>query len=282
MSNPLPSDTPYITYQETDLSQLKQVPCHFKCGIYLICIQGQALVSTGVQQYIVEEQTELIFLTGSLIQVVQSSYDFKARILMFPQEVFLKAVLPIDTPYYNYTHEHPCYHHTEDSRSQKTWQEINLWMDMAQMLFMDNTTQFRQQQEHNFLQSLLMWLFSTIQEKLAVKKQYSRKQILYYQFLQLVREHSTREHQVTFYANKLCITPRYLNEIISLYVNGRSPKQLIDEQLIAEIKVLLNDPYLSITEIAQHFNFPDQSYLSRFFKKNTGMSPKDFRLREHR
>lgn len=184
----LPSDTRYILYEETDLAQLKQKPCHFKCGIYLICTHGQALISTGVQQYIFEEQTELIFLTGSLIQVVQSSYDFKARILMFPQEVFLKAVLPIDTPYYNYTHEHPCYHHTEDERSQKTWKEINLWMDMAQMQFMDNTPQFRQQQEYNFLQSLLMWLFNTIQEKLAVKKQYSRKQILYYQFLQLVRE----------------------------------------------------------------------------------------------
>ena len=60
---------------------------------------------------------------------------------------------------------------------------------MAQLQFMDNTPQFRQQQEYNFLQSLLMWLFNTIQEKLAVKKQYSRKQILYYQFL---RKHSDK------------------------------------------------------------------------------------------
>ena len=89
----LPSDTRYILYEETDLAQLKQKPCHFKCGIYLICTHGQALISTGVQQYIFEEQTELIFLTGSLIQVVQSSYDFKARILMFPQEVFLTYII---------------------------------------------------------------------------------------------------------------------------------------------------------------------------------------------
>lgn len=98
MSYSLPSDTRYILYEETDLAQLKQKPCHFKCGIYLICTHGQALISTGVQQYIFEEQTELIFLTGSLIQVVQSSYDFKARILMFPQEVFLKAVLQLILP----------------------------------------------------------------------------------------------------------------------------------------------------------------------------------------
>ena len=46
----LPSDTRYILYEETDRGQLKQKPCHFKCGIYLICTHGQALISTGVQQ----------------------------------------------------------------------------------------------------------------------------------------------------------------------------------------------------------------------------------------
>lgn len=60
----------------------------------------------------------------------------------------------------------------------------------------------------------------------------------------------------------------------------KTPKQLIDEQLIAEAKVLLNEPCLSVTEIAELLNFADQSYLSRFFKKNTGMSPKEFRLQK--
>lgn len=274
----LPSDTSTIRYEETDLSFLMQHPCRFKCGIYLICMHGKSIISTGVQQYAFEEQTELIFLTGSLIQVIQASADFKVRILLFPKDVFLKAILPVDTPYFNYTHEHPCYRHTEDERSQKTWREVVLWMDMAQMLFSDNTSQFRQQQEHNYLQSMLMWLFNTIPEKLAANNnQYSRKQILCHQFMQLIREHSTCEHQVPFYAEKLCITPRYLYEITTRYMNGKTPKELIDEQLIAEIKVLLNEPYLSVTEIAEQLNFADQSYLSRFFKKNTELSPKEFR-----
>lgn len=94
-----------------------------------------------------------------------------------------------------------------------------------------------------------------------------------------MREHSAQEHQVAFYADKLCITPRYLNEVIAQHIHGKTPKQLIEEQLTAEIKVLLNDPKLSITEIALHFNFSGQSYLSRFFKKHTGLSPKDYRVR---
>lgn len=183
----LPSDTSTIRYEETDLASLHSRPSHFVCGVYLICVRGTAVVSTGVQQYALGEQTELIFLTGSLIQVLCASDDFMVRLLMFPKDVFLKAVLPIDTPYLNYTHEHPCYHHTEDERSQATWVQINLWMDMAQMLFCGNVSPFRQQQEYNFLQGLLMWLFNTIQEKLSVAKQYSRKQAICHRFMQFAR-----------------------------------------------------------------------------------------------
>ena len=89
MYEPLLPDTSSIKYEETDLSYLNQRPYRFKCGIYLICTQGKSIISTGVQQYTVDEQTELIFLTGSLIQVKQVSTDFRIRMLLFPKDVFL-------------------------------------------------------------------------------------------------------------------------------------------------------------------------------------------------
>lgn len=279
MTETLPTDTASIRCLDTDLASLQHSPCHFRCGIYLVCTQGRALVSTGVQRYEFDAETELIFLTGSLIEVMEASPDFRSRVLLFPQDLFLKAILPIDTPYFNYTHEHPCYHHTPDARSQKTWREMLLWMDMAQMLFVDNDSPFRAQHEQNYLQSLLMWLFNTIPEKQAAAgSTFSRKQQLCHRFMQLVREHGTRQHFVPFYADSLCITPRYLYEATTQYLDGKTPKQLIDEQLVAEIKVLLNNPTLSATEIAAQLNFADQSCLTRFFKKYTGLSPKAYRL----
>ncbi len=276
----LPSDVQSIYYVETGLASLEQNPLHFQCGIYLICVEGCAEVSTGVQQYKVDATTELIFLTGTLMRLVRASSDFRVRLLMFPKDVFLKAVLPIDTPYFNYAYEHPCYRHTDDERSRRTWREINLWMDLARALFTDGNSQFRALQEHDYLQGLLMWLFNTIQEKsLSLKNQYSRKQLVCHQFMQLVRRYGTEQHQVAFYARRLCISPRYLHQVTVLYMDGRTPKQLIDEQLVAEVKVMLNDPSLSVTQIAERLQFADQSYLCRFFKKNTGMSPKDFRAK---
>ena len=96
MTETLPTDTASIRCLDTDLASLQHSPCHFRCGIYLVCTQGRALVSTGVQRYEFDAETELIFLTGSLVQVLRASADFEARVLMFPKEVFLKAVLPID------------------------------------------------------------------------------------------------------------------------------------------------------------------------------------------
>ena len=276
----LPSDTSTIRYEETDLASLHSRPSHFVCGVYLICVRGTAVVSTGVQQYALGEQTELIFLTGSLIQVLCASDDFMVRLLMFPKDVFLKAVLPIDTPYLNYTHEHPCYRHTEDERSQATWLQINLWMDMAEMLFSGKSGPFVERLSENYLQSMLMWIFSSIPgQYISATESYTRKQMLFHRFMHLVHEYALKEHQVSFYAEKLCISPRYLCAITATYSQGKTPKQLIDEQLSAEVMVQLNNLDLSLSEIASICSFPDSSYLSRFFKKIMGISPNEYRLK---
>lgn len=158
------------------------------------------------------------------------------------------------------------------------WQHVNLWMDMAKMLFTQPPSEFTLQLEQNYLQSLFMWIFSAI-PKIHVKDThpYTRKQMIFHHFMYLIHEHAATEHQLSFYTQQLCISPRYLNEICVTYSNGKTPKRLINEQLTAEIKVLLNRPDLSIAEIAMRCHFPDASYLSRFFKKITQLSPKEYR-----
>lgn len=278
MKIPFPSDTTIMQYAESDLASLTYYPFRFACGIQLLCVSGRSIISTGVEQYDFCETSELIFLAGSLIQVINPSPDFRVRMLLFPKEIFLKASLPIDTSYFNYITEAPYFNHAANDANPASWRRVNQWMDMAELLFTHPAKHFREQLEQNFLQSLFMWVFNSIPQKyLSIHNKYSRKQMLYHRFMFLIREHSTQEHQIGYYANQLCVTPRYLNEAVILYSNGRTPKQLIDEQLTAELKVQLSNPSLSVTEIAQLLNFQEPANMSRFFKKNTGMSPKEFR-----
>lgn len=271
------SSPPKVQYEESNLSFLLASPLYFDCGIQIICVRGEGILSTGAQQFHLHEMTELIFWRGSIMQLIEASADFRVRMLLYPSRLFLQAAVSLDTTYFDYMKEFPLFDHGKTG-SLQSWKNVNLWMDMGQMLFSQPSSAFTEQLELNFLQSMFLWIFSSIPETyVSVARSYTRKQLLFHRFMHLIHEHAAQEHQVAFYAEKLCITPRYLNEITASAVNGKTPKDFIDEQLTAEIKVQLNNPDLSIAEIAANCQFPDSSYLSRFFKKHTGISPKEFR-----
>ena len=80
----------------------------------------------------------------------------------------------------------------------------------------------------------------------------------------------------SFYADELCITTRYLSTVVQR-MTGVTPKDIIDTRCIQEIKMLLCTTNDSIQEIAFRLNFPDQSFCARYFKRNTGMSPVEYR-----
>lgn len=265
----------HIHYEESNLNFLYNAPRHFDCGIQLICINGEALISTGAQQFHLKKMSELIFWRGTILQLINSSTEFRVRMILYPSQIFLQAAITLDSTFFNYMREFP---YKDHSQTPYNWRHVNLWMDMAQMLFTQPPSKFTPLLEQNYLQSLFMWIFSAI-PKIYVQDThtFTRKQIIFHRFMYLIHEHAATEHQLTFYTQQLCISSRYLSEICVIHSNGKTPKKLIDEQLTAEIKVLLNRPDLSIAEIAMHCHFPDASYLSRFFKKNTNITPKEYR-----
>ena len=91
-----------------------------------------------------------------------------------------------------------------------------------------------------------------------------------------MQKYYLQQKEVTFYADELCISPRYLTAI-TRKVTDESAKEIIDKHVILEIKVLLQSTEMTIQEISNHLNFPNQSYLSRYFKRHTGKNPVDYR-----
>lgn len=104
----------------------------------------------------------------------------------------------------------------------------------------------------------------------------SRKEELLNQFLELLFTHCKSEHQVSFYADKLCISPQYLSLILK-ELTGKSAGKWIDEALMTEAKILLKSPNITIQQVANMLNFSDQSTFGKFFKKHKKMSPLEYR-----
>ena len=110
------------------------------------------------------------------------------------------------------------------------------------------------------------------EEKEKVTNKTERKKELFIQFMKLVSVYATKEHSVEFYASKLCITRQYLNRITQLNFR-KTAYELISLVLTGEITKYLETTNDSILQVSEHFNFPDQASLTKFYKHQTGYSP---------
>ncbi|NML23582.1 helix-turn-helix domain-containing protein [Pseudoflavitalea sp. G-6-1-2] len=106
-----------------------------------------------------------------------------------------------------------------------------------------------------------------------------KSQQLVTQYRKMVAEHYLSKRQVSDYAALLYVTPHYLNDTVKA-VTGKPASEFIYEVLITEAKSLLIQTQHTVTQIAGELNYADQSYFCRFFKKQTGKSPQEFR-RKH-
>jgi AraC-like DNA-binding protein len=104
----------------------------------------------------------------------------------------------------------------------------------------------------------------------------TRKEEIFTDFLTLLTKHCREQHEVSFYAGKLCVTSQYLSLSLKEQ-SGRSASQWIQEALMVEAKGMLKSQRMSVQEVAYDLNFPDQSTFGKFFKKHTGLSPMAFR-----
>jgi AraC family transcriptional activator of pobA len=109
-----------------------------------------------------------------------------------------------------------------------------------------------------------------------VKKLQDEKFHIIRKFNLLVEANFKTEHTVSFYAEQLCKAPKTLSNLFAIF-NQRTPSQIIQERIIVEAKRLLYYTDRSIKHITFELGFEDVSYFSNFFKKNTGVSPSDFR-----
>ena len=90
-----------------------------------------------------------------------------------------------------------------------------------------------------------------------------------------VQKYYKHERNINFYADLLCITPKYLSKLI-YKVSGYYAGDHIDHYVIAEAKQLVRSRNFSIMQISEMLNFTSQSYFGRYFKKATGYSPMQY------
>ncbi len=111
---------------------------------------------------------------------------------------------------------------------------------------------------------------------LQTENLHGRSEELFRDFLDMLSKEFSHRSDVQYYAGGLNVSSRYLAQV-ARRVSGKSPKSIIDERLLKEIKQQLASTQHSIQEVAYMMGFSSQAHLSRFFRKMTGLSPREYR-----
>ena len=116
-------------------------------------------------------------------------------------------------------------------------------------------------------------LFHQQADSLAATR--SREQTIFDRFIQLVNQHCREEHKISYYADRMCLTERYLGTVVR-QTSGTTAKDWIDRALITQAKVLLRHSNHSVLQISEELNFPNPAFFSKYFKRLTGITPSEF------
>jgi AraC-like DNA-binding protein len=116
------------------------------------------------------------------------------------------------------------------------------------------------------------WLHMELQDETISETQNENVK----QFLKCVEKYYKSQRQVKFYAEELNLTPKYLSQIVKAET-GKSVSGWIEEYVILEAKSLLKSSNFTIQQISNELNFIDQSVFGKYFKRNVGISPKQYR-----
>ena len=124
---------------------------------------------------------------------------------------------------------------------------------------------------------LFLLELNAIQERTIRDRRFPKRiEELFFDFLRLVPIHFTEHHDVGFYASQLCITPRYLSQIVR-EVSGRTVVDYINQMLLMETSYLLQQTSRPIADIAVRLHFSETASLTRFFTRMKGVNPREFR-----
>lgn len=136
------------------------------------------------------------------------------------------------------------------------------------------------------VQALISALFHQIncfhKQKAAVeKKKNSRQEEVFNRFINLVNKYAVRERNVSFYADNLFLTSRYLSTVIR-NVSGKTVMDWVNEAVIQEAKLQLCYTDKLVYQIADDLNFPNASFFCKFFRRISGKTPYEYRKERYK
>lgn len=255
-------------------------PSRLDAFIIGVGTEGETSLTSNLQEFRLKKNSLFIFNPKDILQV-QSNDRFKAHLIVITPD-FLKRI-NIDTkrmmPLFLQFGSLPCMELTHAES-----QSLRSFISMVEQELKGPETDFSSEIIGGLIAATIYKVGDILTHYLTEHPEvdspmHNRAEEYFKQFTELLGEHYKHERSVGFYAQQLCITPKYLTTLIKR-ISGKSVSEWIDSYVILEAKTLLKYSNMSVQEIAYYLNFPNQSFFGSYFKRNAGMSPSQYKAKQ--
>lgn len=266
-----------ITASSDSQMQVFRFPCRIDAFVIGVGTEGETSVSFNLHEFRLKKDSMFIFTPKNILQVNSQQY-FKADVIAISPNFMRRINIDIKNmmPLFLKFVENPTLALTpEESRSMRSM------IAQIERETRGPETHFSFDIVSGLIAATIYKVGDILYHYLAEHPEgqnnsHNRAEEYFKQFTHLLGEHFRQERSVGFYARQLCITPKYLTTLIKR-ISGQSVSEWIDNYVILEAKTLLKYSTMSVQEIAYYLNFPNQSFFGSYFKRNTGMSPSQYK-----
>lgn len=240
--------------------------------IFIFIISGEAVIHTNDKAYPVNKNMLVSIVPFKSFYITKQSKEFRYEYIAFKIDFMADFPLMLQ-PYISEMIEKTPY--------------INLNNDSFKLIegyYRSILYQYKRSNHPSRVNMIKANLYIFVAELSFIYSQQSSNIICTHQeqitddFLKLLHTFYRVERKPDFYANKMCMSTKYLSRVLKK-VTGLTLYTWICEFVIKESKILLSSSDMSIMQISDKLNFPNSSYFARYFRKYTSMSPSKFRER---
>lgn len=250
-------------------------PVKLSFTVALLCLAGQMRAQVNLQDFELRTNDVLVVQNGTIGEYRGMSDDARIAVIAFTPEYFqtalqIEATMSLQRRLY----ASPLWHLPFEAM-----EELMVIYRLMKAKIAETDNPFRKGALLGYTQVLIYNCYKYLlaadsgNEKTEVKS--GRQQELYTQFMDEVRKSYIKERSISYYADVLCVTPKYLSQVVRR-VSGRFAGDWITDFVILEAKALLKSRKYTVQQIADMLNFANQSFFGKYFREKVGCSPKAY------
>ena len=279
----------YIIYLDDNIAVLDNISSIMEtnetaskmdCFMVAFCQEGSLNVQINGKNYQLDADYCAILPPGTIIRKMNSGESYVLKIAVASQDFLNDILSPSNDTciVIRYLYNNPILP-ISPKESYKMYLYKELLINLVQEVPHAYSKQTRRYHFAGMFCEMMAALNKQIPEHERSDVNRNRSIIIARDFIQMVNADNGSHRSVSYYADRLFYSPKYLCTIVR-QVTGKTPIQIINEHAIKEIKQKLKNSDLSIKEIADYFDFSNPSFFGKYVKNHLGISPLQYRLKE--